>query len=169
MIVAGLLGMCTKFVECTLGAKYREIDENGVVHGGPFKYLPVAFRRFSRPVATTLTGLFAIAILIFGVVGGGMFQANQTFAQVRTATGGDDGIQAGDVHSLIFGIGCAVLLALVIRGGIRGIAKVTHKLVPGMAIFYVVSRPLVLGLNYANIPHAVGDIFSAAFNPQGIA
>lgn len=70
MIVAGLLGMCTKFVECTLGVKYREIDENGVVHGGPFKYLPVAFRRFSKPVATALTGLFAVAILIFGVVGG---------------------------------------------------------------------------------------------------
>ena len=169
MIVAGLLGMCTKFVECTLGVKYREIDENGVVHGGPFKYLPVAFRRFSRPVATTLTGLFAIAILIFGVVGGGMFQANQTFAQVRTATGGDDGILAGPFASLIFGIVFAVLVALVILGGIRSIAKVTDKLVPGMAIFYVVSCLLVLGLNYSNIPHAVGEIFSGAFNPQGIA
>ncbi|MGC3021462.1 alanine/glycine:cation symporter family protein [Brevibacterium sp. FAM 24630] len=169
MIIAGLLGMCTKFVECTLGVKYREIDENGVVHGGPFKYLPVAFRRFSKPVATTLTGLFAIAILIFGVVGGGMFQANQTFAQVRTATGGDDGFLAGPFASLVFGIIFAVLVALVILGGIRSIAKVTDKLVPGMAIFYVVSCLLVLGLNYANIPNAIGEIFAGAFNPQGIA
>jgi AGCS family alanine or glycine:cation symporter len=169
MIVAGLLGMCTKFVECTLGVKYREIDENGVVHGGPFKYLPVAFRRFSKPVATVLTGLFAIAILIFGVVGGGMFQANQTFAQVRTATGGDDGFLAGPFASLVFGIIFAALVALVILGGIRSIAKVTDKLVPGMAIFYVISCLLVLGLNFSNIPNAIGEIFAGAFNPQGVA
>ncbi|WP_169252149.1 alanine/glycine:cation symporter family protein [Brevibacterium sp. 'Marine'] len=169
MIIAGLLGMCTKFVECTLGVKYREIDENGVVHGGPFKYLPVAFRRFSKPVATVLTGLFAIAILIFGVVGGGMFQANQTFAQVRTATGGDDGFLAGPFASLIFGIIFAALVALVILGGIRSIAKVTDKLVPGMAIFYVISCLLVLGLNFTNIPSAIGEIFAGAFNPQGVA
>ncbi|WP_181275282.1 alanine/glycine:cation symporter family protein [Brevibacterium oceani] len=169
MIVAGLLGMCTKFVECTLGVKYREIDENGVVHGGPFKYLPVAFRRFSKPVATVLTGLFAVAILVFGVVGGGMFQANQTFAQVRTATGGDDGFLAGPFASLVFGIIFAALVALVILGGIRSIAKVTDKLVPGMAIFYVVSCLLVLGLNFSNIPNAISEIFVGAFNPQGIA
>ncbi|MGO2037443.1 MAG: alanine/glycine:cation symporter family protein [Brevibacterium sp.] len=169
MIVAGLLGMCTKFVECTLGVKYREIDENGVVHGGPFKYLPIAFRRFSKPVATVLTGLFAVAILIFGVVGGGMFQANQTFAQVRTATGGDDGFLAGPFASLIFGIIFAALVALVILGGIKSIAKVTDKLVPGMAIFYVVSCLLVLGMNFTNIPNAIGEIFAGAFNPQGIA
>ena len=169
MIVAGLLGMCTKFVECTLGVKYREIDENGVVHGGPFKYLPVAFRRFGKPVASVLTGLFAIAILIFGVVGGGMFQANQTFARVRTATGGEDGLLAGPFASLIFGLIFAALVALVILGGIRSIAKVTDKLVPGMAIFYVVSCLLVLGLNFSNIPAAIGEIFAGAFNPQGVA
>ena len=169
MIVAGLLGMCTKFVECTLGVKYREIDENGVVHGGPFKYLPVAFRRFGKPVASVLTGLFAIAILIFGVVGGGMFQANQTLAQVRTATGGEDGLLAGPFASLIFVLIFAALVALVILGGIRSIAKVTDKLVPGMAIFYVVSCLLVLGLNFSNIPAAIGEIFAGAFNPQGVA
>ncbi|MFT9773591.1 alanine/glycine:cation symporter family protein [Brevibacterium casei] len=169
MIIAGLLGMCTKFVECTLGVKYREIDENGVVHGGPFKYLPVAFRRFSRPVAMTLTGIFAIAILIFGVVGGGMFQANQTFAQVRTATGGEDGFLGGAFAGLIFGILFALLVGLVILGGIRSIAKVTDKLVPAMGIFYVISCLLVLAINFDTIPLAIGEIFEGAFNPQGIA
>lgn len=156
MIIAGLLGMCTKFVECTLGVKYREIDENGVVHGGPFKYLPVAFRRFSRPVAMTLTGVFAVAILIFGVVGGGMFQANQTFAQVRTATGGEDGFLGGPFAGLIFGILFALLVGLVILGGIRSIAKVTDKLVPAMGIFYVLSCLLVLAINFTSIPMAIG-------------
>ncbi len=169
MIIAGPLGMCTKFVECTLGVKYREIDENGVVHGGPFKYLPVAFRRFSRPVAMTLTGIFAIAILIFGVVGGGMFQANQTFAQVRTATGGEDGFLGGPFAGLIFGILFALLVGLVILGGIRSIAKVTDKLVPAMGIFYVISCLLVLAINFDTIPLAIGEIFEGAFNPQGIA
>lgn len=169
MIIAGLLGMCTKFVECTLGVKYREIDENGVVHGGPFKYLPVAFRRFSRPVAMTLTGVFAVAILIFGVVGGGMFQANQTFAQVRTATGGEDGFLGGPFAGLIFGILFALLVGLVILGGIRSIAKVTDKLVPAMGIFYVLSCLLVLAINFTSIPMAIGEIFEGAFNPQGIA
>lgn len=169
MIVAGLLGMCTKFVECTLGVKYREIDENGVVHGGPFNYLPVAFRRLSRPVASVLTGLFAVAILVFGVVGGGMFQANQTFAQVRTATGGEDGFLAGSLASLIFGLVFATLVGLVIIGGIRSIAKITGKLVPGMGIFYVASCLLVLGINFTNIPAALGEIIAGAFNPQGVA
>ena len=169
MIIAGLLGMCTKFVECTLGVKYREIDENGVVHGGPFKYLPVAFRRFSRPVAMTLTGIFAIAILIFGVVGGGMFQANQTFAQVRTATGGEDGFLGGPFAGLIFGILFALLVGLVILGGIRPLAKVTDKPAPAMGIFYVISCLLVLAINFDTIPLAIGEIFEGAFNPQGIA
>lgn len=168
MIIAGLLGMCTKFVECTLGVKYREIDENGVVHGGPFKYLPVAFRRFSRPVATALTGLFAVAILVFGVVGGGMFQSNQTFAQVRTATGGTDGLLGGPWAGLIFGILFAVLVGLVIIGGIKSIGRVTGKLVPGMGVFYVLSCLLVLGMNFGQIPEAIAEIFRGAFDPQGI-
>ena len=103
MIVAGLLGMATKFVECTLGVKYRTIDSDGVVHGGPFKYLPVAFRKFSTPVATVLTGVFAIAILLFGVAGGGMFQANQTFAQLKNVTGGSEGVLGGQWAGIITG------------------------------------------------------------------
>lgn len=169
MIIAGLLGMCTKFVECTLGVKYREIDEDGTVYGGPFKYLPIAFRKFSRPVASVLTGIFAVSILIFGVVGGGMFQANQTFVQVRDATGGAEGILGGAWASLIFGIIFAVLVGLVILGGIRSIAHVTDKLVPSMGIFYVISCLLVLGINFPQIPQAFGEIISGAFNPQGIA
>ena len=80
MIVAGLFGMCTKFVECTLGVKYREVHEDGSVTGGPFRYLPVAFARFGSGVSRTLTLIFAVALFLFGAVGGNMFQANQTFA-----------------------------------------------------------------------------------------
>ena len=110
MMVAGILGMATKFVECTLGVKYREIDEDGVVHGGPFKYLPVAFKRFGSPVSKLLTGIFAIVILLFGIVGGGMFQSNQAFAQMREATGGAEGPLGGPLGGLFAGI---VLAGLV--------------------------------------------------------
>lgn len=169
MAIAGLFGMCTKFVECTLGVKYRTIDEDGVVHGGPFKYLPVAFKKLGRIPVAIITGIFAVAIMLFGVAGGGMFQANQAFAQVRTVTGGADGIFGSDLAAFLFGIGFAVLVALVIIGGIRSIGKVTEKLVPAMALLYVCAGLVIIGVNIANVPAAFGAIIEGAFAPQGIA
>ncbi len=169
MIVAGLLGMCTKFVECTLGVKYREIHEDGTVTGGPFKYLPVAFERFGALPSRILTIIFAVALFLFGAVGGNMFQANQTFAQAQEVTGGADGFLGGSGSALIFGIVLAVLVGAVILGGISSIAKVTSKLVPLMAGIYLVACALVILGNFSNIPNAVGQIITGAFNPNGIA
>ncbi len=169
MIVAGLLGMCTKFVECTLGVKYREIHEDGSVTGGPFKYLPVAFERFGAGVSKALLYLFAVALFFFGAVGGNMFQANQTFAQAQEVTGGDDGFLGGSGSALIFGIVLASLVGAVILGGITSIAKVTSKLVPAMGILYLATCLLVIIGNITNVPDAVGRIISGAFNPDGIA
>lgn len=168
MMVAGFFGMCTKFVECTLGVKYRYIDENGVVHGGPFQYLKVAFRRLGRIPVAIITGLFAVAIMLFGVVGGGMFQANQSFAQVRAVTGGEDGPFGSDLAAFIFGLVFAALVALVIIGGIKSIGKVTSKLVPAMALIYVGAGLVVIGFNIQNVPAAFGAILDGAFNPEGI-
>ncbi|HJA37942.1 MAG TPA: alanine:cation symporter family protein [Candidatus Brevibacterium intestinigallinarum] len=169
MIIAGLLGMCTKFVECTLGVKYREIDSDGVVNGGPFKYLPVAFARFSRPVATALTGFFAIAILLFGVAGGGMFQANQTYVQLREVSGGDSSIIAGPVGGLVIGLLIAFVVGLVILGGIKSIGSVTSRLVPAMGIFYVLSCLIVILGNLDMILPALGAIVAGAFDMQSVA
>ncbi|HIW91708.1 MAG TPA: alanine:cation symporter family protein [Candidatus Corynebacterium avicola] len=169
MICAGLVGMCTKFVECTLGVKYRKIDENGMVHGGPFQYLKVAFRKLGKVPVAILTGIFAIGILLFGWLGGGMFQANQAFAQVRSVTGGDDGFMGSDAAAIIFGLGMALLIALVIIGGIKSIATVAEKIVPSMAILYVVAGLVVLVANITNIPAAFGSIVEGAFSPEGVA
>ncbi|WP_114559796.1 alanine/glycine:cation symporter family protein [Desertihabitans aurantiacus] len=174
MIVAGLLGMCTKFVECTLGVKYRDIDEDGQVSGGPFKYLPIAFGERKHPalkvVSRVLTGVFAVSILIFGVAGAGMFQSNQTFQQLQSITGGaEDGLLSSTTAKLVVGLIFAGLVALVIIGGIRSIATVTSKLVPAMAIFYVVACLLVLIVNVDQIPGAFASIINGAFNPVGIA
>lgn len=168
MILAGLLGMCTKFVECTLGVKYREEHEDGTVSGGPFKYLPIAFARFGSGVAAALTSVFAVAIFFFGAVGGNMFQANQTYAQARNVTGGDDGWLAGDGAALGFGIVLALLVGLVIIGGMKSIGRVTASLVPAMAMAYVVACLVVIFGNFTSIPGAFGDIISGAFSPDGV-
>ena len=169
MILAGLLGMATKFAECTLGVKYRQVHEDGTVSGGPFKYLPVAFKRFGSLPAKVLTGVFAVAILLFGVAGGNMFQANQTFAQVRNATGGEEGFLGSDGAALIFGLILAVLVAVVILGGIKSIGATTSKLVPAMAAVYILACGAVIAANFENVPAAFGAIIEGAFRPEGFA
>lgn len=168
MVVAGLLGMCTKFVECTLGVKYREEHEDGTVSGGPFRYLPIAYARFGKPVAAVMTGIFAVAIFFFGAVGGNMFQSNQTFAQAKNVTGGEDGFLGADAAGLIFGIVLAALVGLVIIGGIKSIGRTTARLVPAMAILYVSACLVVIGANASSVPGAFGEIITGAFSPDGV-
>ncbi|WP_229741477.1 alanine/glycine:cation symporter family protein [Kocuria dechangensis] len=169
MICAGLLGMATKFAECTLGVKYRDVHEDGTVSGGPFKYLPIAFRRFGRVPAKLLTGIFAVAILFFGAAGGNMFQANQTFAQVQNVTGGADGFLGSAGAALIFGIVLALLVAAVIIGGIRSIGATTSRLVPAMGAVYVTACLVVILTNLGQVPAAIGAIIDGAFSPEGMA
>ena len=169
MILAGLLGMATKFAECTLGVKYREVHADGTVTGGPFKYLPVAFKKFGSVPAKTLTGIFAVAILIFGIAGGNMFQANQTFAQVQNVTGGADGFLGSAGAALVFGIILAALVAAVILGGIKSIGATTSRLVPAMGIIYVLACLFVIFANLSHVPTAFASIIEGAFNPQGMA
>lgn len=168
MILAGLVGMATKFAECTLGVKYRTVYEDGTVSGGPFKYLPVAFKSLSKPVAVGLTGMFAVAILFFGVAGGNMFQANQTYSQIRTVTGGDDSFIASDGASIVFGLVLAAIIGLVIIGGIKSIGKVTGTLVPFMGGIYVLACLVVILANVGEVPAAFGEIISGAFTAEGV-
>jgi AGCS family alanine or glycine:cation symporter len=169
MIIAGLFGMATKFVECTLGVRYREIHEDGTVTGGPFRYLPVAFERFGAPTSKVLTVIFAVALFFFGAVGGNMFQANQTFAQAREVTGGEDGFLGTPGSALIFGIVLAFAVGAVILGGLKSIAAVTSRLVPFMAVGYILACLLVIFGNIGQVPAAFGSIVAGAFNPEGVA
>ncbi len=169
MIVAGLLGMATKFAECTLGVKYREIDADGTVNGGPFRYLPIAFARLGRVPAKFLTGVFAVAIILFGLAGGNMFQANQTFAQAKNVTGGEDGFLASDGAALVFGLVLAGLVAAVILGGVKSIGRVTSKLVPSMGLLYVGACLVVIIANADKVLGAFGEIFGGAFSSSGVA
>src|SRR5690606_11411635 len=126
MIMAGLLGMCSKFVECTLGVKYRTEHPDGTVSGGPMHYLRKGIaERFPNPVGQTvgkvLAALAAVMILLFGVGGGNMFQANQTVAQLRDITGGEDGLLGGKGSALLLGLLLTVIVGAVAIGGIKSI------------------------------------------------
>ncbi len=169
MIIAGVLGMATKFAECTLGVKYREVHEDGSVTGGPFRYLPVAYARFGRIPAKIMTGIYAVAIIAFGVAGGNMFQANQTFAQARNVTGGDDGFLGSDGAAFLFGLVLAGLVAAVIIGGIKSIGRVTSRLVPAMAVVYIIGCFIVIFTNITQVPAAIVDIVQGAFAPTSVA
>ncbi|RZQ64576.1 alanine/glycine:cation symporter family protein [Amycolatopsis suaedae] len=174
MILCGLLGMCTKFVECTLGVKYREVHADGSVSGGPMHYLRKGIaERFpnaaGQRIGKVLAGGAAVMILFFGIAGGNMFQANQSFAQVRDVTGGEDGLLGGDGAALIFGLLLALFVGAVVIGGIKSIGAVTARLVPTMGVVYVAACVIVIGVNLGEVPAAFGEIISGAFAPEGVA
>ncbi|OQO90587.1 D-alanine glycine permease [Saccharomonospora piscinae] len=173
MVVAGLLGMCTKFVECTLGVKYREIHEDGTVSGGPMHYLRKGLAErfpnaFGVGLGKVLAVLTAIALLFFALSGGNMFQANQTFSQLRNVTGGEDGFLGGPGAALIFGIILAIVVGIVIIGGIKSVGAVTGRLVPTMAVIYIAACLIVILVNLDQVPGAVGQIVGGAFAPEGV-
>jgi len=170
MILAGLLGMSSKFVECTLGVKYRNEYTDGSVSGGPMYYLSKGLAERSEKLRTlgkVLAVMFAVFCIGGSFGGGNMFQANQSFKQVVAVTGGDSSWLAD--KGWLFGIVVATLVGLVIIGGIQGIARVTSKIVPFMGIVYVVAGLTIIGMHLADVPAAFAAIFTGAFTAQGIA
>ena len=169
MILAGILAMTSKFAECTLGVKYRRENADGTVSGGPMFYLSRGLAEQGMAgLGKVLAAAFAV-FCIFGSLGGGnAFQANQAFAQMKSVTGGDDGFLGGGAAGVVFGVVLAAFVGVVIIGGIKRIAKVTDKLVPFMAVFYVLACLIVLGGNAGAIPEAFRLIFEGAFSPEGV-
>jgi len=162
MIVAGFLGMAAKFAECTLGVKYREIAQDGSVHGGPMYYLKNGFREKGLGIAGKILAVFFAIMCVGGSFGGGnMFQVNQAAVQFNAVIGA-----SGGTANLIFGIVTAVLVAIVIIGGIKRIAVVAEAIVPFMAILYVGAALIIIGVNFMAIPQTFGLIFAKAFSPD---
>lgn len=156
MIVAGFLGMTTKFVECTLAVKYRQILPDGTVAGGPMYYIKAALEKYGLPrIGKFLAGFFAIAC-VFGSAG--FVHVNQGFVQVKTVTGFD--------NAWAFGVVYALLVGLVIVGGIKSIARVTSKLVPLMCGMYLTAALVILGLHWQDLPAAFLTIIKGAFAPE---
>lgn len=161
MILAGLLGMASKFTECTLGVKYRNEYPDGSVSGGPMYYISKGFKELGLPGGKILAVLFSIFCILGALGGGNMFQANQAHAQIS-------GI-VGDYPGWITGIIFAAIVFAVIVGGIKSIANVTEKVVPFMGILYVGAALVILIVNYDKIGWAFGQIFEGAFTGLGVA
>lgn len=163
MIVCGLLGMSSKFVECTLGVKYRDILPDGRVFGGPMNYLRYGLeKRNLKGFGKVLAGVFALLAVGASFGGGNMFQANQSFEQLA----GQFPVLAG--NGFWFGVVTAILVGVVIIGGISSIAKVTGKIVPIMASIYIVAALAVIIMNIQNIGPAFSAIFDGAFSPSAL-
>ena len=168
MIVAGFLGMASKFVECTLGVKYRDIAEDGTVYGGPMYYLTKGLKEKGLgKLGKILAGAFAVFVIGGSFGGGNMFQVNQAFQLVENITGGENSFLYG--KGWLFGVIMAILVGIVIIGGIKKIAKVTDKIVPFMVIIYVAASLFVLIARYDLIGNAFAQIFNGAFSPEGVA
>ncbi|HRX28390.1 MAG TPA: alanine/glycine:cation symporter family protein [Saprospiraceae bacterium] len=165
MIVCGLLGMSTKFVECTLGVQYRDVDENGVVHGGPMYYIS---RGLKEKGFETLGKVSAVLFAIFcigGSFGGGnAAQSNQATIVVKDLFNWNS-----SAAGTIIGVCIAILVGIIIIGGIKRIASVTEKIVPFMAIFYLLACVYILFANFDVLDDAISLIFSEAFNPTAVS
>ncbi len=167
MIVAGFLGMASKFVECTLGVKYRDIAEDGTVYGGPMYYLTKGLKsKGLGGLGKVLAAIFAVFVIGGSFGGGNMFQVNQAFQLVEHITGGDNSIL--HERGWLFGLVMAILVGIVIIGGIKKIAKVTDKIVPFMVVVYVAASLFVLIAKYDMIGDAILQIYNGAFSPEGV-
>ncbi|MBK9495363.1 MAG: Amino-acid carrier protein AlsT [Alphaproteobacteria bacterium ADurb.BinA280] len=169
MILAGVLGMSAKFAECTLGVKYRRQHANGSVSGGPMYYLTRGLSEEYprlRWLGWLLAIIFAICTMMGAIGAGGMFQSNQAYAQIVAVSGGQESWLAQ--RAWVFGGVMATLTGIVILGGITRIGRVTEKLVPVMAVLYVVACLVVIAVNIENVPAAVVAIIDGAFTADGV-
>ena len=162
MIVCGLIGMSTKFVECTLGVRYRDVGDDGTIYGGPMYYLSKGLKEGGyEKLGKGLAVLFAILCVGASFGGGNAAQSNQAALQIASMFG----MQGGSAGTFI-GIALAILVGIVIIGGIKRIASVTEKVVPFMALIYVMACLFIIISNFSYIDDAFGLIFSNAFSMQ---
>ena len=162
MILCGLIGMSTKFVECTLGVKYRDVGEDGTVYGGPMYYLTKGLQEkgFAR-LGKALAVIFAFLCIGASFGGGNAAQSNQAAMQLVESFG----MTGGNARTII-GVVMMIVVGIIIIGGIKRIAQVTEKVVPLMALMYILACLYIIITNFSFVDDAFGMIFSQAFNTQ---
>ena len=161
MIVAGLIGMTTKFTECALGQMYREVRHDGHVLGGPVQYLSKGFAERGMPGTGRILAVFFALLCIGGSLGGGnAFQVNQSMNAIQET------VPWLASAPWAYGLGMTVLVGIVIVGGIRRIAGVADKVVPLMAFVYMAAALAVILSNLDQVPGALAAIVTQAFAPE---
>jgi AGCS family alanine or glycine:cation symporter len=163
MIVAGLIGMTTKFTECTLGQMYREVRHDGHVLGGPVQYLSKGFAERGMPGTGRFLAVCFALLCIGGSLGGGnAFQVNQSMNAIQET------VPWLASAPWVYGLGMTALVAVVIVGGIRRIAGVADKIVPLMAFVYMAAALAVILSSLDQVPGALAAIFTQAFAPDAV-
>lgn len=166
MWISALLGMCTKFAEVTLAVHFRERNEKGDLVGGPMYYIKNGLKQHWHWLAFVFSAFGVLTV--FGT--GNATQVNTITAAINSALLNYQLIPESSVgtSNLIIGIAIAILVALVLLGGIKRIGRVTEKLVPFMALFYIVLAIGVVALNLERVPQVFHDIVYGAFNPRSV-
>ena len=157
MWVSAFFGMATIYAEAMMAQKYKVVGKDGVVTGGPVYYIKAAFH--NNMFGKILAGIFAVLIILALGFMGNAVQANSI---------GDAFNGAFGINPVIVGVIVAILAFLIFAGGIKRIASVTEKVVPIMALFYIIGSLIVIFANFKNIPLAFEEIFVGAFAPQAI-
>ena len=161
MIVCGLLGMSTKFVECTLGVQFRDVGEDGVVYGGPMYYISKGLKsKGFKTIGKVAAAIFAVFCIGGSFGGGNAAQSNQATIVIKELFNWES-----TAAGAIVGVVLAILVGIIIIGGIKRIAQVTEKVVPFMAVMYVAACLYIILSNFSLIDDAVGLIVREAFNP----
>ncbi|KQC29657.1 alanine/glycine:cation symporter family protein [Flagellimonas eckloniae] len=164
MIICGLIGMSTKFVECTLGVQYRDVGEDGTVYGGPMYYISKGLKEKGfATLGKIAAALFAIFCIGGSFGGGNAAQSNQATIVVKELFGWES-TMAGTIIGLVL----AILVGIIIIGGIKRIASVTEKVVPFMAVLYIVACLYIIFSNFPLIDDAFSLIITEAFKPTAI-
>ena len=164
MVVCGFLGMSTKFVECTLGVQYRDVGDDGTVYGGPMYYISKGLKERGFEMLGKIAAVIFAVFCIGGSFGGGnAAQSNQATVVLKELLGLES-----TAAGAIIGVILAILVGVIIIGGIKRIASVTEKVVPFMAGLYVLACLYILGVNFSLIDDAFSLIFREAFNPTAI-
>ena len=164
MIVCGFLGMSTKFVECTLGVQYRDVGDDGTVYGGPMYYISKGLKERGFGLLGKIAAIIFAIFCIGGSFGGGnAAQSNQATVVLKELMG----LESTGAGFWI-GVIMAIIVGIIIIGGIKRIAQVTEKVVPFMAVLYLLACLYILGANFSLIDDAVSLILKEAFNPTAI-
>lgn len=167
MIIIGLFGMSSKFVECTLGVKYRNENPDGSISGGPMYYLSKGLaKRNMASLGKFLAVFFSICMIASTLGGGNMFQVNQAYQQFVSVSGGEASFFAD--KAWLFGLIASLVVGTVILGGIKRIARVTEVLVPLMGMVYLLAALVIISMHLDKVPAAFGTIISGALTADGV-
>ena len=160
MTLGGLLGMSSKFVESTLGQKYRIIKRDGKVAGGPMYYLSKGLAEIGlAPLGNALAILFSICCIFAAFGAANMIQVSQSYGAVKEIL---------PIYPWVYGLILAILVGLVMIGGIHRIGQVAGTIVPVMCVLYVIAALWILLINFTAIPGAIATIFQQAFSPEAV-